>query len=199
MKIRAGVVVLTLLLVAAAATQPATQPARAADSGNAPTVQAIAHSYKTLQLITPKPVYVNPELAMLCAGATHAEVVEAAKKHGVHANAQISVYLNDLAADAFTKSAKSYPVGAVVVKEKQFLGYRRTDAASDWAGEGHGVGGMIKRAPGFDRDHGDWEYFYFEDASKILRGRIASCVKCHAGAAASDHVFGTWARAKDTE
>ena len=56
----------------------------------------------------------------------------------------------------------------------------------------NGVGGMIKRAPGYDPAHGDWEYFYFEKPEKIERGRIATCVKCHAYAHTTDHVYGTW-------
>ena len=54
---------------------------------------------------------------------------------------------------------------------------------------------MVKRAPGYDPEHGDWEYFYFEDPAKIEQGKIQSCVRCHAGAKATDHVFGTWERA----
>ena len=54
-------------------------------------------------------------------------------------------------------------------------------------------GGMIKRAPGYDPEHGDWEYFFFEDIAKIEHGKIASCVNCHHGAKDKDHVFKAWA------
>ncbi len=52
---------------------------------------------------------------------------------------------------------------------------------------------MIKRPTGYDPDNGDWEYFYFEDPTKFEQGRIALCVECHRGAAATDYVFGGWA------
>ncbi|MDB6068335.1 MAG: hypothetical protein JWR26_4543 [Pedosphaera sp.] len=79
------------------------------------------------------------------------------------------------------------------------LGYGSTLGARDngrigsffHTGE-NGVGGMVKRAPGYDPAHGDWEYFYFDDAAKIQSGRIASCVGCHETAKGKDYVFGTW-------
>jgi hypothetical protein len=55
---------------------------------------------------------------------------------------------------------------------------------------------MIKRPSGYDPSHGNWEYFYFENPSKIESGKITSCVQCHAGAADRDFVFGTWAGTK---
>ena len=101
------------------------------------------------------------------------------------------IYMNDDAAvGAFERSAAAYPVGSVVVKEK-----RAQPPMADSAPEAHdGVGGMIKRPAGYDPQHGDWEYFYFETPDAIETGRIASCVQCHAGAASSDFVFGSWAR-----
>jgi hypothetical protein len=167
-------------------TPPATQPA---DPGAA--VVSIAHDYKAFKLITPKPVYVDPELAMLCRGVSQEDMEAARKQHGVHANAFIKIYMNESAARAFAEPGKPYPVGAVVVKEKEIGGYQADDGK--WVGGGDGVGGMIKRAPGFDPEHGDWEYFYFENPKKIESGRIASCVQCHAAASGTDHVFGTWA------
>jgi hypothetical protein len=88
-----------------------------------------------------------------------------------------------------------YPVGAVIVKEKQRL---EPDGGGQVTGQegsvaSDGVGGMIKRLAGYDPEHGDWEYFYFEDPTKVEQGKIASCVECHRGAAATDYVFGGWA------
>jgi hypothetical protein len=79
------------------------------------------------------------------------------------------------------------------VKEKKALGYRSTTQPQQMAKANDGVGGMIKRGAGYDSAHGDWEYFYFEDARKIESGRISSCVQCHTGAANKDYVFGGWA------
>jgi len=56
-------------------------------------------------------------------------------------------------------------------------------------GEVTGVGGMIKRAPGFDAEHGDWEYFYADKTAGFSTGRLANCIDCHAGAKRKDYVF----------
>jgi hypothetical protein len=60
----------------------------------------------------------------------------------------------------------------------------------------NGVGGMVKRHKGYDPANGDWEYFYFEDASKIESGRISSCIQCHSRASDRDYVFGDWAKGR---
>lgn len=90
--------------------------------------------------------------------------------------------MNDLAATAFRSGSNAYPVGAVVVKQKH----------KHYGKDVSGVGGMVKRSTGYDPQHGDWEYFYFEDPQKIESGRLASCVQCHDAAKQGDHVFGTW-------
>ena len=151
----------------------------------------IAKGYPQLQLITKDPVLVNPQLAMLCMGPMQSAVEQAKKTAGPHANTAIKIYMNDLAAHAFGKSTH-YPVGAVIVKEKAGQGYIADGGKP--AATPSGVGGMIKRAKGFDPDHGDWEYFYFADREKIESGKISSCVQCHAGAATKDYVFGSWAK-----
>jgi hypothetical protein len=94
---------------------------------------------------------------------------------------------------AFQEQAKSYPVGSVIVKEKLMSSYYDSSTKITTKESG-GVGGMIKRYPGFNTLSGDWEYFYFEDKSKIVCGKIASCVNCH-DSAIDDCVFGTWKNA----
>ena len=89
--------------------------------------------------------------------------------------------------------AEKRPVGSVIVKEKEGQGYYFEGTART-AKTRDGVGGMVKRPPGYDPAHGDWEYFYFEDPSKIESGKISSCVQCHAGASKTDYVFGDWSR-----
>ncbi len=82
-------------------------------------------------------------------------------------------------------------MGSVIVKQKQMMGYLDKDGRQIHERD-TGVGGMVKRAPGYDPKHGDWEYFYFENTGKIESGRIASCVNCHVSAKDRDYVFGTW-------
>ncbi len=149
-----------------------------------------ARNYKSLQLMTPEPVLVGLELATLCTSVSK-EMIEAERNDaGPHAFCRIEVYMNQLAADALRQNT-AYPVGAVVVKEKQLQEILPfTTAEGD--GVNGGVGGMIKRDTGFDPEHGDWEYFYFESRDTIDSGRIVSCVNCHSKAAGTDYVFGSW-------
>ena len=104
--------------------------------------------------------------------------------------------MNEPAAEAFRKGSKEYPVGAIVVKEKRGMTYSADQPKRELARTRDGVGGMIKRDKGYDPEHGDWEYFYFQDPSKVESGKISSCVQCHGGAAKTDHVFGGWAHAE---
>lgn len=186
---------MAIILLLAAGTGLALTEDNAGDTTPAsPRVADIAKNYGKLKLMTPQAVFVDPELAMLCRGASAEEVEAAKKKSGPHAHTAIRIFMNEQAAKAFRHSAKVFPVGSIVVKEKKGMGY--DDAHQERNAKTHdGVGGMVKRSRGFDPDHGDWEYFYFEDAAKIETGKIASCVRCHAGAAATDHVFGSWAKA----
>lgn len=50
---------------------------------------------------------------------------------------------------------------------------------------------MIKREPGYDPQHGDWEYLYVvqKPEKKVTRGRLESCIKCHWQAKDRDYVF----------
>jgi Cytochrome P460 len=156
-----------------------------------PSVAEITAGYTNFQQITKSVVFVNPELAMLCRGASKEQVDAARVRFGPHANTGILVYMNKLAADAFTTNASAFPVGAVIVKQKKVHGYTTKDGKRVHEAD-TGVGGMVKRSAGYDPKHGDWEYFYFEDTKKIESGRIASCVQCHSSAKDKDYVFGTW-------
>lgn len=156
-----------------------------------PSVSEIAAGFTNYQPITKSVVYINPELAMLCRGASKEEVESARVKFGPHANTGILIYMNKLAADAFATNASAFPIGAVIVKQKKIHGYTDKDGKRVYEAD-TGVGGMVKRLAGYDPKHGDWEYLYFEDTKKIESGRIASCVQCHSSAKDRDYVFGTW-------
>jgi hypothetical protein len=160
-----------------------------------PSVTDIARVYTNYPAASAPGVLVNANLAMLCRGVTPQDLDNVRRQHGPHANAAITVRMNDVALTAFSANAFPYPMGSVVVKEKHL--------GSDWADRPRGrivsppegIGGMVKRSPGYDPEHGDWEYFYFEDPSKIEQGKIESCVGCHSSAKVKDYVFGTWTRA----
>src|SRR5262245_45376170 len=142
-------------------------------SGPQPSVSAVAANFTNYQRITKSVVYVNPELAELCRGASQEEVEMARVKFGPHANTGVLIYMNESAANAFITNGSAFPAGSVIVKQKTIHGYtgkngKRVHEANN------GVGGMIKRPAGYDPQHGNWEYFYFEDAKKIESGRITS-------------------------
>jgi len=160
-------------------------------SDTLPSVAEIAVGFTNYSQITKSVVHVNPTLAMLCRGASKVEVEVARIRFGPHANTGILIYMNKVAADAFATNASAYPIGAVIVKQKSIHGY--TDKGGQPVHDADtGVGGMVKRPPGYDPNHGDWEYFYFEDTKKIESGRISTCVQCHTSAKDKDYVFGTW-------
>jgi hypothetical protein len=148
-------------------------------------IQQIASTYSQLKSMTPEPVYVDPVLSMLCRGLEPEDINAARKASGPHALTAVRIYMSNSAAEVFGRSEARYPVGSIIVKEKDAWGEKGTSH--------DGVGGMIKRPAGYDPEHGDWEYFYFESTEKIERGRIASCVQCHTGASGKDYVFGHWA------
>lgn len=156
-----------------------------------PTIAAIAAEYSSYRRMTGADVVVNPELSTLCIGVSRHHVERARKTKGPHAHSAIRVFMNDSAAQTFTRGSGVYAPGAVIAKQKTLLATR--DAQPATRAIQNGVGGMVKRAPGFDPAHGDWEYFYFDDATKIESGRIVSCRACHEDAKKTDYVFGTWA------
>jgi hypothetical protein len=99
------------------------------------------------------------------------------------------MYLNEMARSGVLDRERPMQVGATIVKEK-------------WPGENAkqpiAYAAMIKRPPGYDAKHGNWEYVYAELDGKrrMERGRIASCIACHQGAAKRDYVFGRHLQAK---
>ena len=170
---------------------PTTLPAIAQPSGS--TIAVIAAEYSNYRKMTDADVFVNPELAMLCIGASQAHVEAARQTKGPHAHSAIRVMMNESAAQTFAGGGGGYAPGAVIVKQKTLLPTRDARSAARDRAIQNGVGGMVKRAPGFDPAHGDWEYFYFDDATKIESGRMTSCIACHEAAKPTDYVFGTWA------
>jgi hypothetical protein len=161
-------------------------------ASDVPDVRQVATGYRTFRTMTKESILVDPGLAMLCRGARQVEVEAARKVSGPHAHTAVNIFMNSVATDAFGKANATYPVGSIIVKEKKALGYWSATQPSEMAKANDGVGGMIKRPPGYDPTHGDWEYFYFEEANQIESGKIDACIQCHSGAA-KDYVFGAWA------
>jgi hypothetical protein len=143
------------------------------------TAQKVFLSYRSMQLLTPKPILVDALIAESCVVGPSTNVhAESKERYGVHAGVPVNFYANDVARSAIDRGAKAYSTGAVIVKEKLSPG-----------GKVLAVGGMLKRSPGFDAANGDWEYFYGEGLKTITAGRIESCVSCHSKARHSDYVY----------
>ena len=121
------------------------------------------------QRLTKQPHYVAPLTAILCTFPSP-ELIEREKAAtGPHYHARVHIYSNPIAADAITSKLATFPTGAVIVKEK---------LADD--GAPIAVGGMVKRASGYDTKNGDWEYFYSANTGGFSTGRLQNCAECHA-------------------
>lgn len=166
----------------------------AAEAPKVPVVSDVAANYAKLTLMTPKPVEVDGRLLLLCVGIHRQHVENAAKTTGPHANSAIRIFMNEMAAKAFAEGSKRFPEGSVIVKEKVYRGHYEPAMRHEVKRDQNGVGGMIKRAAGFDPENGDWEYFYFDDVKKLESGKMRACIECHAKAAKTDRVFGQWKR-----
>jgi len=142
------------------------------------TEQSVFSFSKSLVLLTPSPIIVSVELAIKCTTPTAAELAADERRIGPHSDAFVNLYVNELAKRAIADKAVLFPTGAVIVKEK----LKRDVSAT-------AVGGMVKRAAGFDPDHGDWEYFYAAKSGGFASGRLDNCIACHTQAKSRDYVF----------
>ena len=154
-------------------------------------IKNLASTYKMLKRVTDKPVYIDPQLAMLCIGASEEDVKNAQKTKGPHAMGIVYIYMNDLASTAFENESYSYPVGSIIIKDKNISSYRTSNGSVK---PKDGVGGMIKRESTYDPKNGNWEYFYFETPDSIESGKIKSCVECHSNTSKTDYVYGGWSK-----
>jgi hypothetical protein len=137
--------------------------------------------------VTEKPWPVAPVMLLMCAPPTPEMVRqrEAEKKErGPHSESAVVVRVNPTGREQFI-SGQPVPVGTVVVKEKYS---RYSPNAKPVA-----VAAMTKREPGYDPEHGDWEYAYEqrwpEQEAKTVRGKLDACIDCHQGARDKDHLF----------
>ncbi|MFT7464050.1 MAG: hypothetical protein ACI9EF_002399 [Pseudohongiellaceae bacterium] len=97
------------------------------------------------ELLTPEPITVPVKMFLSC--RMQLNMV----KRGPHFSPSVSMHANPLAAAALAASSAVMPVGSIVTKVKRWeLGQTLPNA----------VASMIKREPGYDVEHGDWEYVY---------------------------------------
>jgi Cytochrome P460 len=137
--------------------------------------------YRDFTRLTKHPHLVAPLTAALCTTPSHAVIEQESRMSGPHYKSQVHLYANPVAIPAITDRKTPFPVGSVIVKEKLADG-----------GTVSGVGGMVKRAAGYDPPNGDWEYFYYGDPGEFTSGRITSCSECHRTAKSTDYVYSVW-------
>jgi hypothetical protein len=141
---------------------------------------------------TDSPVHVSPLATYFCAlyrapDSPRGWVQNGGeKRHGPHFQHWIVVRVSPTAIEPFKAGDAPMPVGTTVVKEKH------TDIlAKEPVAE---YGAMVKREPGYDPEHGDWEYVYvvLKPQKNVTRGRLESCIECHAHAKDQDYLFRTY-------
>lgn len=140
---------------------------------------------------TERPVRVFPPVVYACGPGTNEQGGRWAegggeKRHGPHFKHSIVVRANPGAMEEFKAGGTPLPVGTVVVKEKHADLLAKAPLAE--------YGAMIKREPGYDPQHGDWEYLYVVRGpeKKVTRGRLESCIECHSHAKDKDYLFRTY-------
>jgi hypothetical protein len=136
--------------------------------------------YSTWPATTERPFDVTRQQLSLCLPPGRASDL------GPHKRPALRVFANPLAQASLSKGAKTMPQGAAIVKEKWGDNSDRLLAYA----------AMIKRAPGYDSKHGDWEYVYVDLGQEpdVERGRLQSCIGCHSAAQGRDYLFGNHLR-----
>jgi len=133
--------------------------------------------------VTQKLFKMEPEAARLCAPPGRA------KAHNPHADYYCHVYITPIVpAQETMESGKGvYPAGTVIVKQK-FLDAEGKKPALFTV--------MRKMKPGYDKEHGDWEYSIVDSTAERVfsRGKTDSCIGCHAAYKETDYVTRAYMR-----
>jgi hypothetical protein len=97
-------------------------------------------------------------------------------------NAFVDIFVNKKAEQAYKNRASSYPVGAIVYKPL-YSDAKKTELSI--------VVIMQKMAQGYDQANGDWWYGVYDASGTegYHKGRIKSCIKCHAQVKETDYMF----------
>jgi len=133
-------------------------------------VAQIATTTDSLVRITDKPHEMADSTAALC-------LVPVEKPHRIHDGflepAFCHVYVSKDAELAIRSGDPSYPVGAIIVKSKFAKGKENRPTLFTV---------MRKMQADYDTNHGDWEYSIVDGTTRRVqaRGRIDSCIQCHA-------------------
>ena len=137
-------------------------------------------AYRQWTLVNPTPQLMEPLAAISCA------LIPGRQEPSPHLHKYISVFVNPVGREQMmTKQTPEFPVGSMIVKEKLATADSTTPEL---------LTAMIKRAPGYNPEGGDWEYLVLDGtASKIVeRGKLTQCSECHRPYEHSDFVTRTY-------
>ncbi|MFO0946111.1 MAG: cytochrome P460 family protein [Planctomycetota bacterium] len=132
--------------------------------------------------VNEEPYRMSDPVAMLCWDYAREKVRQEWAEHRIPMqDTYCFVYTNELASPTMTSGNGSYPVGSIVIKEK-------LKSADSREAELFTV--MRKRAPGYDPDHGDWEYAVVTNGGTeiVERGKLQRCIECHDNYKETDYV-----------
>ena len=182
-RLAASSLALLAFVAAPFAVEPAPNTAPAPTPNTKPLVVTQENAgtfYREYQRLTKWPRLVAPLTVIFCRAATKEELDKEKAVAGPHSHAFVHIYASPEAAQAIAARSDQFPVGSVIVKEK--IGEK--NVVTD-------VGGMIKRAPGYDTPNGDWEFFFHTPGGEFTSGKMANCIDCHNNSP-RDHVFSVW-------
>jgi len=150
------------------------------DSTSKERLEGIA--YSSFHSVTKDPIRISKEAFELCRPRSDAFTAER-KARGPHFAPAVKLFANDIALKQLrTEETYAMPVGATIVKEKWWNEAEKSPYA---------YAAMIKREPGYDPKHGNWEYVYvpISEEKPVERGLLKSCIDCHATAEKRDFLF----------
>lgn len=136
----------------------------------------IAKIRDKLVRVTEKPLFVENPRLLICNAPEGLSF-----KPTTHEEFWIHVFINPEAAGIIKSGKGVYPEGTIILKQK-FL-----DAE---AKQTEFYTGMRKREKDYNPEYGDWEFFTLDQTgTKVTaRGRIDSCMDCHANWKETDFV-----------
>ncbi len=184
--VKAPPVLLAVLIVSASA---------AVEAPNIP--DETLRAYKAMHKMNESPRSIAHQFAIRCSLTPPAEIKAATDHYGPHFQPYVNVYMNDPAQNHFTSQEKgAYPPGSIVVKEKLvYTTAPHTHPDGNARTETTAIAGLVKHAPGYNAETGDWEFFFAGADGKMERSpaKLASCAECHRNSG-TDYVFGEIAK-----
>jgi hypothetical protein len=154
----------------------------------------VSHRSNSLVRVTDKPHGMQPPVVVACAAFGTNITWSIGKPDACptpqpptpvvvnpHGGKYYHVYVSKEGLPILKEGKGTYPVGAIVLKEK---------FSDETAKTTELFTAMVKREKGFNPEAGDWEYFVISGDTKKIeqRGKIESCINCHESYQSTDYV-----------